>query len=313
MTDMNSRNKGRSLVTFPASFTVIDIETTGLDTVYDSIIELSAVKVRDSVVTHTFSTLVNPERPLDWFITEMTGITDEMLQNAPLINDTLDSFIDFLGDDVVVGHNVNFDINFIYDTHKRITNKDFANDFIDTLRLARFLLKDIQHHRLGDLTEYFRFGVDVKHRGLDDANVTLAILSALQDTAVKEYGNVADFEKAFNTRIRLAKVRAKDVTATNTDFDITHPLYDKNCVFTGTLEKMLRKQAFQLVVDCGGHIEDGITKHTNYLIVGSLEYASNIKDGKSNKLKKAEQLIVKGKDLQILSENTFYDMLETPS
>ncbi len=122
MTDMNSRNKGRSLVTFPASFTVIDIETTGLDTVYDSIIELSAVKVRDSVVTHTFSTLVNPERPLDWFITEMTGITDEMLQNAPLINDTLDSFIDFLGDDVVVGHNVNFDINFIYDTHKRLEN-----------------------------------------------------------------------------------------------------------------------------------------------------------------------------------------------
>lgn len=309
---MNGRNKGKSLVTFPTSFTVIDIETTGLDTVYDSIIELSAVKVKDGVVTHTFSTLVNPRRPLDWFITELTGITDEMLKDAPLITDTLDTFTDFLGDDIIVGHNVNFDINFIYDTYKQIANKEFANDFVDTLRLARFLLKDLQHHRLSDLTEYFRFGVDVKHRGLDDANVTLAILSVLRDTAIKEYGDVTDFEKAFNARIHLAKIRAKDVTATNTDFDISNPLYNKNCVFTGTLEKMIRKQAFQLVVDCGGHIEDGITKHTNYLIVGSLDYARNIKDGKSNKLKKAEQLIIKGKDLQILSENTFYDMVETP-
>lgn len=306
---MNNRNKGKSLVTFPTSFTVIDIETTGLDTSFDRIIELSAIKVRDGKVVDSFSTLVNPQRPLDWWIIELTGINDDMLKDAPLISDTINQFVDFLGDDIVVGHNVNFDINFIYDYYKWVANIDFTNDFVDTLRLARFILKDLEHHRLSDLVEHLGLGVDVKHRGLDDANVAFEILSVLKDKVIKEYGDINIFEKAFNHHI--AGLIAKDITSTKTDFDITNPLFSKDCVFTGTLAKMPRKQAFQIVVDCGGRIEDGITKKTNYLIVGSLEYARNIKDGKSSKLKKAEQMIIKGKDIQILSENTFYDMVET--
>lgn len=302
------RNKGKSLVTFPASFTVVDIETTGLDATVDNIIELSAVKVKDGKVTDTFSTLVNPQWPIDWWITELTGITDDMVKDAPTIDETLSDFITFLGDDVVVGHNVNFDINFIYDNYKRITEGDFSSDFIDTLRLARFLLKDLSHHRLGDLVEYLEIGTEVKHRGLDDAKATLAILAALKDKAVEVYGDVANFEKEFANSLK--GLDAKDITSTKSDFDITHPLYGKSCVFTGTLAKMPRKQAFQTVVDFGGQVENSITKKTNYLIIGSLEYAQNIKGGKSSKLKKAEQMIVDGKDIQILSENVFYDMLD---
>ena len=222
---------------------------------------------------------------------------------------TLPKFVDFLGDDVIVGHNVNFDINFVYDNYKQLTDREFTNDFVDTLRLSRFMLKSLEHHRLKDLVEYFGLDVDVKHRGLDDANVTLDIWSVLHDTALKEYGDVVSFEKAFSTH--LGGLKAKDVTSTKCDYDISHPLYGKDCVFTGTLAKMPRNQAFQIVVDYGGHIEDGITKRTNYLIVGSLEYSNGIKDGKSNKQKKAEQMILDGKDLQILSENVFYDMVET--
>jgi DNA polymerase-3 subunit epsilon len=301
------RNKGKSLVTFPASFAALDIETTGLDATVDSIIELSAVKVKDGKVTDTFSTLVNPEQPIDWWITELTGITDDMVKDAPTIDKTLGDFVTFLGDDVVVGHNVNFDINFIYDNHKRITDNDFSNDFIDTLRLARFLLKDLSHHRLGDLVEYLGIGSEVKHRGLDDAKATLDILLTLKDKATEAYGDVGNFEKAFADSLK--GLDAKDISSTKSDFDITHPLYGKSCVFTGTLAKMPRKQAFQTVVDFGGQVENSITKKTNYLIIGSLEYAQNIKGGKSSKLKKAERMIVDGKDIQILSENVFYDMV----
>lgn len=310
---MSDRNKGKSLVEFPSSFTVLDIETTGLDTTFDSIIELSAIKVKDGDVIDTFSTLVNPERPLDWFITELTGITDDLLQNAPTIDATLGSFVEFLGGDIVVGHNVNFDINFIYDKYKQISSSDFTNDFVDTLRLARFLLTDLNHHRLSDLVEYFSLGQDVEHRGLSDADVTLRVLSALYDKAVEQYGDIASFETAFTSRqyTHKAGVKASDITSRNASFDTTHPLFDKNCVFTGTLAKMPRKEAFQLVVDFGGHVEDGITKKTNYLVVGSLEYSHTVEKGKSNKIKKAEQMILKGKDIQVLSENTFYDMIET--
>lgn len=311
---MTTRNKGKSLVTFPASYTVLDIETTGLDTRYDSIIELSAIRVSGDSVIDTFTTLVNPERPLDDFIVAFTGITDAMLQNAPTIDTALSSFVEFVGDSVIVGHNVNFDINFIYDNYKQIADKELANDFVDTLRLARFLLKDLHHHRLSDLVDYFNLGYAVEHRGLSDANLTLAILLELQKTAIAEYGNLASFEDAFNSRAYAHKVgiRAKDITASTDDFDIAHPLYNKHCIFTGTLEKMPRKEAFQIVADYGGHIEDSVNKRINYLIVGSLEYSHTVEKGKSSKLKKVEQMILDGKDVQILSENVFYDMIDTP-
>ncbi|PID98970.1 exonuclease [Candidatus Saccharibacteria bacterium] len=308
---MKDRKKGKSLVGFPSSFTVLDIETTGLDTTFDSIIELSAIKVKDGSVIDTFSTLVNPERPLDGFITELTGITDDLLQNAPTIETALGSFMEFLGSDVVVGHNVNFDINFIYDEYRRIASSDFTNDFVDTLRLARFLLTDLDHHRLSDLVEYFGLWLGVKHRGLSDANATLGVLSALYDRAVEQYGDIVSFETAFMSRryTHKAGVKASDITSTNTNFDTTHPLFDKNCVFTGKLAKMPRKEAFQLVVDFGGRVEDSITKKTNYLIVGSLEYSHTIEKGKSKKIKKAERMILNDEDIQILSENAFYDIL----
>lgn len=308
---MSSRNKGKSLVTFPADYVVLDIETTGLDTRYDSIIELSAVKVSGDTVLDTFTTLINPQRPLDEFIVAFTGITDAMLEDAPVIDEALNGFIEFVGDSVIVGHNVNFDINFIYDNYKRITSKDFTNDFVDTLRLARFILKDLGHHRLGDLVDYFNLGYTVEHRGLSDTHLTLAVLLELEKMAIAEYGDTASFEQTFNARAYAHKVgvRAKDITASATDFDITHPLWGKHCVFTGALEKMQRKEAFQIVADCGGVIEDGVNKRINYLIVGSLEYSHTVEKGKSSKLKKVEQMILDGKDVQILSENAFYDMI----
>ena len=102
---------------------------------------------------------------------------------------------------------------------------------------------------------------------------------------------------------------ARDIVTSNAEFDETHPLFDKLCVFTGTLEKMARKDAMQAVVDLGGKVANSVTKKTNYLILGNNDYCSTIKDGKSSKQKKAESLKLAGNDIEIISENVFYDMI----
>lgn len=307
-----TRNKGKSLIDFPKNFTVIDIETTGLDSRYDEIIELSAIRVREGEVVDKYSTLVKPQYSASDFITELTGITNAELQNAPNLEKVLNEYVTFLGDDIIVGHNVNFDINFIYDKYLDLTSKDFSNNFVDTLRLARFLLRALPHHRLIDLLEYYNVSDEVEHRGLSDAYAAWYVLIGLYMTAIEQYGDVERLIVDFRLRANHPhpKLTANSVATDKTEFDITHPLYGQYCVFTGALEKMIRKEAFQLVVDYGGVVQDNVNKDTNYLIVGSFDYSSSVRDGKSGKLKRAEDLILKGRDLAIISENVFYDMLE---
>lgn len=306
------RNKGKSLIGFPADYIVIDIETTGLDSRYDEIIELSAIKVRHGEIIEEYSTLVKPQYAASEFITELTGITNDALSGAPDLHEVLAVYMSFIGDEIIVGHNVNFDINFLYDKHLSLTGGEFTNDFIDTLRLARFLLRDLPHHRLLDLVEYFGISDEVEHRGLSDAYAAWNVLKGLYATALEQYGDVDRLIAEFKLRANHPhpKLKANSIATDKTEFDITHPLFGQYCVFTGALEKMIRKDAFQLVVDCGGVVQDNVNKDTNYLIVGSFDYISSVRDGKSGKLKRAEDLILKGRDLMIISENVFYDMLD---
>ena len=108
---------------------------------------------------------------------------------------------------------------------------------------------------------------------------------------------------------RKNNIKAAGITATVDHFDINNPLYGKRCVFTGTLQHMSRKDAMQAVVNIGGMCEDRITKKTNYLILGNNDYCKSIKDGKSNKQKQAEKYKLAGNDIEIISEDVFYEML----
>src|ERR1035437_10349547 len=99
-TTNNLRNKGKSLIDFPKSFSVIDIETTGLDPQFDEIIELSAIKVRNGLVVDQYSTLVRPQQDLSEFITYLTGISNDTIKNAPAISDVLGEYVGFLGDEI---------------------------------------------------------------------------------------------------------------------------------------------------------------------------------------------------------------------
>ncbi len=300
-----------SIIDFPNEYVMIDTETTGFSVEWDSLIEIGALKIRGGEVVDTFETFVRLDGELPDFITELTGITDAMLADAPAPQEAVKAFLDFLGNDVIVGYNVRFDIEFIREDIKQYFGQEMNNDYIDCMRIARKLFPEEKHHRLKDMRKLLGIEVDKEHRASHDCIATKAVFEQLRNVAIEKYGSVEEFVKAFNASYKhKAKLRADSIAAETDDFDETHPLYGKTCVFTGTLEKMIRKDAMQAVVNVGGKVGDNVTKETNYLILGNNDYCSTIKDGKSTKHKKAESLMLKGQDIAVIPENVFYQMLE---
>lgn len=166
---MNERpNKGKSLFKFPDSFTVVDLETTGLCSKTDLIIELAAIKIKDLKITNTFEELVNPQIKIPYEIQNLTNITDAMVVSADSIEKLLPSFLDFLGNDIIIGHNINFDINFIYDNCERLGFPAFTNNFVDTLKLSRKLYPNWERHRLCDMAQKLNITQTAYHRALAD-------------------------------------------------------------------------------------------------------------------------------------------------
>lgn len=148
-------------------YVAFDIETTGLNPKYEKIIEIGAVKVKDGKIADRFSTFVNPAKSIPERIVELTGICDEDLREAPYIEEVLDRFMEFAGDEVLLGHNLMFDYSFI---KKAAVNqkKTFERNGIDTLRIARRFLNGLESRKLGFLCDYYNINLDA-HRALNDA------------------------------------------------------------------------------------------------------------------------------------------------
>lgn len=165
---MEKKQQGKRRAEYVTDYVVFDLETTGLSPVTDAIIELSALKVKNGKVTETFSSLVNPGRPIPYGATAVNGITDEMVKDAPSILKVLDDFLAFAQNAVLVGHNIHsFDMKFLSAAAQN-QGKTITNDYIDTLYLARKCLPQLAHHRLVDLAEHFRFSTKGAHRALND-------------------------------------------------------------------------------------------------------------------------------------------------
>lgn len=313
---MNSvpREKGKSIILFPNDYVLVDVETTGLSADYDSILEIAALRVIDGVVQSEFHTFLAYDGSIPPFVTFLTGITEEMLIGAPKPNEAIKLFYDFLGDSIIVGYNVNFDVNFLYDYCLKYLGIKMKNDFVDCMRISRKLFPDEKHHRLMDMVRLLNISAEGFHRALVDCYTTKSVFDNLRLLVLEKYPSEAELYSTFVNKYRRngypKKVNAKDIVCESTEFDTTHPLYGKNCVFTGTLEKMVRRDAMQCVVNLGGIVENNVTQKTNFLILGNNDYCSTIKGGKSSKQVKAEELIKKGNDLSIIAENDFYDLID---
>jgi DNA polymerase III epsilon subunit family exonuclease len=176
------KNLSESIKKLPTDYVVIDIETTGLYPRKNKIIELSALKVRNDMIVDQFTTLCHPGTKISPTITKLTGITNDMVKGAPQINEVLQPYLSFVGTDIVVGHNANFDINFIYTNCIKLLEKPFSNDFVDTLRISRDTCKDLRHHRVSDMVKYYNIIVNGDlHRSLNDCHATHQIYLKLKE------------------------------------------------------------------------------------------------------------------------------------
>lgn len=295
--------RGKSILAALNDYVALDLETTGLDPRFDDIIECAAIKVSNGEVVDRYESLVNPGYEIDGFITNLTGITNEMLSTARSIVDVLPEFLDFIGDSVVVAHNANFDINFLYDKAEDFFEKAFKNDFIDTMRFSRRLFPEQEHHRLQDLkSRLLNDNSDVQHRGASDAEC-----AALCYEKMCEYCAENDIDVA-----KLGARRhwhATEISTQKTVFNEFTPVFGKVFAFTGTLGGCTRREAMQMVVDLGGIVGDGVTQKTNYLVLGEQDYKKVGESGKSSKQNKADKLRLGGQDIETISENVFFDMI----
>ena len=163
---------------------VFDIETTGLSRDLDRITEIGAVKLNNMEVVDRFQTFVNPERPIPANITELTGITDEMVEDAPSEKEALEKFIAFAGKGVLVAHNADFDTSFIKIACAR-QGLTYDIRYADTLKLARAALPHLKNFKLDTVAKEFKLGDFNHHRAIDDAEMLSKIFISLVNVSCK--------------------------------------------------------------------------------------------------------------------------------
>ena len=179
----NREHKGKSLLKWVDNYVLVDIETTGLSPRTDEIIEIGAIKVKENKIVDTFDTLLKIDDYLNPFITKLTGITNDMLEEGIEQQEALEGFVEFAGNEIIMGHNVNFDINFIYDKCESYLDYYLSNDFVDTMRIAKHILPNVRNYKLGTLADYFDVDYRNAHRGLKDVEITYEVYNKMKELA----------------------------------------------------------------------------------------------------------------------------------
>lgn len=198
-----------------ATYVVFDVETTGTSSEKGGITELGAVKVAGGVIAEEFSTLVNPEIAINPFVVRLTGITNSMVADAPLIGEVMPRFEEFVEGAVVVGHNVQFDCSFV----AAARGEPLPNPVLDTLKLARTLVPGLRRYRLGSLAGHFGVRQVPNHRALSDAAATAEIFLKLQkllkSAGVRSVGEAISLKSGSRRRIKPQKQHlAEDIPNT---------------------------------------------------------------------------------------------------
>ena len=191
-----------------STYCVFDLETTGTSFRTDSITEVGIMKVKNGEVIDQFETFVNPGRHIPDKVQEITHITDEMVKDAPTIDEVLPKVLEFFGDSILVAHNANFDTSFIrYACEQR--NIPFENTYLDTLALAKVLYPDFTKYKLGIIAEKLGIKVENAHRALDDVNTTVQVFNKmckeLEDLKIK---NLHEIDEISDGKANFKKLKS---------------------------------------------------------------------------------------------------------
>ena len=189
-------------------FVVFDIETTGLNSHTNKIIEIGAVKIKAGRIIDRYSQLINPGISIPYHITEITSITNEQVANQPKIDEAIEKFVEFVGDAVLVAHNAPFDMGFIKRDIKEYLNINLENSVIDTLQMARDLFPDLKKYGLGDLNKVLGLALENHHRAVDDsqatANMFIIFLEKYKEKGI-EY--LKDINKGFEVNVKKQSLK----------------------------------------------------------------------------------------------------------
>lgn len=172
---------------FEDSFVIVDLETTGLSPKNGEIIEIGAIKVINNEVVDKMDVFVKPSRPLTWFTTNLTGITNEMVDEGLSTKEALKVFDEFSSGMKLMAHNAKFDMGFLDTYMKKELGKELRDDAMDTLYISKAIVKDVPNYKLGTLAS--RFGIDYSgaHRSLRDCEITLDVYNNVRKMYNGEY------------------------------------------------------------------------------------------------------------------------------
>ncbi len=188
-------------------FIVFDLETTGLSPLSCKITEIGAVRIRGGEVLEVFNTFVDPEGPIPETITELTGITDEMVAGAPSQEEAVRSFLAFCGDRLLIAHNASFDTGFIRAACEQY-KIPFPNAYLDTVALSRHVNPELKRHKLDTLAEYFGLGDFNHHRASDDAAMLAMIFFRMVEKLREEgIGTVQEMNASMSDKANPLKLR----------------------------------------------------------------------------------------------------------
>lgn len=197
-----------------SSFCVLDIETTGLSPQYNNIIEIGIVRVKNLKIVEKYHSLINPGRDIPAFITGFTGISNDDVYNAPFFNDVAEEVTEFIGDDVIVGHNLSFDKSFLKREFNHCGRSEPKNPNICTLKVARRIFPLLRSKSLGAVSSFLKIKNSSSHRALGDAETTAKILIKMAKYLKKNFGfetlsELINFQYTTASQLEGANLKSK--------------------------------------------------------------------------------------------------------
>lgn len=308
------------------NFTTIDFETANFKR--QSVCSIGLAIVEDFQVVKTVNRLIKPT-PNYYENINMSihGITPEMTENEPTFLELWEEIKPYLENQAVVAHNAAFDfsaLRYSLDTY----NIEYPNlDYYCTMLLSKKTFPGLINFQLPTICNHLEINNLSHHDALSDAiacaNIMIEIGKKYEVNSLIELEKKLKFSKGeifpnsyypFSCSVKNSSPRTQlfEIVPETTKFDKEHPFYEKRVVFTGALSKLSRNDAKQIVANIGGIINpDTLSKKTNYLVVGIYDYNKYGEGFKSSKLKKAEEYIKEGNDLEIISEVEFFKMIHS--
>ena len=181
-----------------ATYVSFDLETTGFSVIHDGITEFGAVKIKNGEVIDRLQSFIHPGKSIGTRVSQLTSITNEMVADAPSIKEFLPKILEFFEDSILVAHNAKFDIGFLHESLKRLGQEPIQNPVIDSLALARAIMKPMKSYRLGNVCRVYRVNYDdeVAHRADYDAEVLGSVFTTMLHSIMQNgYYNLLDLNK----------------------------------------------------------------------------------------------------------------------